>query len=127
MNRYQVLEVIADGNTAQIQALNLHASMTSIYWYYPQTRTSQLQVIDVKLQIVHDWHSVMKHMIFENLKRIQNMRRIEFRVLQFLHTSSYIDANQTITNKGLELIHEIERPTTFLTLGHIKTTSKLMK
>jgi hypothetical protein len=126
MNRYQVLEVFIEHNDVKMQALNNHRSLLGIFWYYPVDTQDRLRVIDCHLNIVHNWQSVEKHMACEALKRIQSHRILDFRVMQYLYTMQYIDANNEVCQKGLELINEIERPTTFLMLSHIKSSSKLL-
>lgn len=129
-NRFQVVEVMVDGNEVRMQALNSHVSFTSIYWYYPQkgvTAFERLRIIDCKLQIVYDWVACQNMMFLENLMRIKNNLRVELKILDALKASGYIDENYEISNKGYEHIHQYERPVINIQLGHIKSESKLYK
>ena len=131
MSRYQVIEAFVVSDSVRMQALNLHTSCTSAYFYYPSHRKGtlaldRLQVIDIKRQIVFDWQHCETLMLLEGLNKIQSNRSLDNRHSITLHAHGLITIAGDITTKGNEFILQYTRPVQTLYLDHIKASNKML-
>ena len=130
MNRFQVIEAFVDDNNVRMQALNLHPSCTSAYFYYPshskgEFAINRLKVIDIKRQVVFDWQHCEMLMLLEGLNKVINNRALDNQHSITLHAHGLITVSGDITTKGNEFYLEHTRPAQIITLNHIKSDTTL--
>lgn len=129
MNRYLVLEAIADrdelGDVVRMQVLNIHASATGAYWHW-QTDERRLHLIDLKTRIVYSWLDAGRLMCVEQLRRLDNGQTIGVNIGAFLQTANLITPNHQLTAAGRELLAEFKpAPALVVPLSYIQSKTKM--